>query len=188
MTLKLQTIIVSTRPGRVGPSVGRWFNDYANEQGQFQSTLIDVADFNLPVFDEPNHPAMQKYENEHTLNWSRTIQDADAYVFVIPEYNYCPPPSFVNAIDYLYKEWNYKPCGFVSYGGASGGIRSAQIAKQLVTTVRMMPMVEGVMVQMPWEHINDDKQFTALDLHTSSATAMLDEMNKWASALKPMRG
>ncbi|GGY74959.1 NADPH-dependent FMN reductase [Marinobacter zhanjiangensis] len=187
MSLKLQTIICSTRPGRVGPSVGRWFNEFANKQGKFESTLVDVADFNLPVFDEPNHPAMQKYENEHTVKWSETVAEADAYVFVIPEYNYCPPPSFFNAVDFLYKEWNYKPCGFVSYGGASGGIRSAQIAKQLVTTVRMMPMVEGVMVQMPWDHFDEEKQFQALDLHTDSASSMLDEMKKWATALKTMR-
>ncbi|MFC4258175.1 NADPH-dependent FMN reductase [Marinobacter lacisalsi] len=187
MSLKLQTIICSTRPGRVGPSLGQWFNDFANKQGQFESSLVDVADFNLPVFDEPNHPAMQKYEHEHTRQWSRTVAEADAYVFVIPEYNFCPPPSFVNAIDYLYKEWNYKPCGFVSYGGASGGIRSAQMAKQQVTTVRMMPMVEGVMVQMAWDHLDDNKRFQALDLHTDSATSMLDEMKKWATALKTMR-
>jgi NAD(P)H-dependent FMN reductase len=187
MSLKLQTIICSTRPGRVGPAVGRWFNEFANQQGQFETTLVDVADFNLPVFDEPNHPAMQEYEHEHTLNWSKTVAQADAYVFVIPEYNYCPPPSFFNAVNYLYREWNYKPCAFVSYGGASGGIRSAQVAKQLVTTVRMMPMVEGVMVQMPWEHFDDEKQFQALDLHTDSASSMLDEMKKWATALKTMR-
>ena len=109
-------------------------------------------------------------------------------MFVIPEYNFCPPPSFVNAVDYLYKEWNYKPCGFVSYGGASGGIRSAQVAKQQVTTVRMMPMVEGVMVQMAWDHLDDNQRFQALDLHTDSASSMLDEMKKWATALKTMRG
>ena len=99
MTLKLQTIICSTRPGRIGPPIGQWFNVYANEQCQFESTLVDLADYNLPVFDEPNHPAMQKYEHEHTLKWSETISKADAYVFVIPEYNFFPPPSFVNAIE-----------------------------------------------------------------------------------------
>ena len=187
MSLKLQTIICSTRPGRKGPSVAEWFSNHANEQGSFESELVDLADFNLPVFDEPNHPRMQKYEHAHTKAWSESVARADAYVFVIPEYNFCPPPSFVNALNYLYSEWNYKPCGFVSYGGVSGGLRSAQNAKQLVTTLKMMPMVEGVMVQMPWEHMDDAGKFQPAQPHSESATVMLEEMAKWAQAPKAMR-
>ena len=187
MSLKLQTIICSTRPGRVGPSIGRWFDQHASEQGGFQSELVDLADFNLPVFDEPNHPRMQKYEHDHTKAWSASVASADAYVFVIPEYNFCPPPAFVNALNYVYNEWNYKPCGFVSYGGVSGGLRSAQNAKQMVTTLKMMPMVESVMIQMPWEQLDDDRNFIPADPHTASASAMLEEMHKWAQALRTMR-
>ena len=112
---------------------------------------------------------------------------ADAYIFVIPEYNYCPPPSFINALNFLYNEWNYKPCGFVSYGGVSGGLRSAQIAKQLVTTLKMMPMSDGVMVQMPWEHLDEHKRFKAAEHHQGSGKVLLDELAKWAVALKTMR-
>lgn len=187
MPLKLNTIICSTRPGRIGPSIAGWFNGFANQQGQFESTLVDLAEFNLPVYDEPNHPRMQKYEHYHTKAWSASVDNADAFVFVIPEYNFCPPPSFMNALNYLYNEWNYKPCGFVSYGGVSGGLRSAQLAKQLVTTVKMMPMAESVMVQMPWERLNDNKQFQAAEPHESSGKAMLDEMAKWAAALRDLR-
>ncbi|KFZ30915.1 NADPH-dependent FMN reductase [Pseudidiomarina salinarum] len=187
MSLKLQTIICSTRPGRIGPSIAQWFNAFASEQGSFDSELVDLADFNLPVYDEPNHPAMQQYAHEHTKAWSASVAQADAYVFVIPEYNFSPPPSLVNALNYLYKEWNYKPCGFVSYGGVSGGLRSAQSAKQLITTLKMMPMVEGVMVQMPWELLDEQKNFVAADVHELSGNAMLEEMAKWAQALKAMR-
>lgn len=187
MSLKLQTIICSTRPGRIGPSVGEWFYQVAGTHGAFDSELVDLASFNLPIYDEPNHPRTQKYEHDHTRAWSESVASADAYVFVMPEYNFNPPPSFVNAINYVYNEWNYKPCGFVSYGGVSGGLRSAQAAKHLVTTVKMMPMVESVMVQMPWEKLADDGSFTAADMHTSSANTMLEEMAKWARALKAMR-
>ncbi|PSF14188.1 NADPH-dependent FMN reductase [Marinobacter shengliensis] len=187
MPLKLQTIICSTRPGRVGPSIAEWFNGFANEQGSFSSELVDLAEFNLPVYDEPNHPRQQKYQHDHTKAWSESVAKADAYVFVIPEYNFCPPPSFMNAINYVYNEWNYKPCAFVSYGGVSGGLRSAQMSKQLVTTVKMMPMVESVMVQMPWELLDDNRRFQPADHHTSSGGSMLAELAKWADALKAMR-
>ena len=187
MALKLQTIICSTRPGRIGPSFGQWFHEFAYSQGAFESELVDLADFNLPVYDEPKHPSLQDYAHEHTKAWSAKVAKADAYVFVIPEYNYCPPASFVNALDYLYKEWNYKPCGFVSYGGASGGIRSAQVAKQLVSTLKMVPIPEGVMIQMAWNLLNESKQFQAQEHHTGSSETMLKELAKWAEALKAMR-
>ncbi|MHA7925499.1 MAG: NADPH-dependent FMN reductase [Marinobacter sp.] len=185
--MKLQTITCSTRPGRVGPSISNWFNELANQQGEFESELVDLADFNLPVYDEPNHPRLEKYEHEHTKAWSRSVVSADAYVFVIPEYNFCPPPSFINAVNYVYNEWNYKPCGFVSYGGVSGGLRSAQQAKQLVTTVKMMPMVESVMIQMPWESLDSQRHFKPSEHHTNSAMAMLAELARWAGALRVMR-
>lgn len=187
MALKLQTIICSTRPGRVGPSVANWFHNFANANGLFESSLVDLMEFRLPVYDEPNHPRMQKYEHDHTKAWSKSVSAADAYVFVLPEYNYCPPSSFTNALDYVYNEWNYKPCGFVSYGGISGGLRSAQLAKQLVTTLKMMPMMEGVMVQMPWNSLDEDKAFVPNEHHETSGQAMLEELEKWARALRTIR-
>lgn len=187
MDLLLHTIIISTRPGRVGPSVASWFHDFATQQGKFRTKLIDLMDFHLPIYDEPHHPRFHKYEKEHTKRWSASVAEADAYVFVTPEFNYCPPPSFVNALNYLYREWNYKPCGFVSYGGVSGGMRAVQMEKQLVTTLKMMPMVEGVAAPMVTKLLDEHKNFRSNELIDSSAVAMLDELYRWAHALKPMR-
>src|SRR5690606_23041194 len=116
-----------------------------------------------------------------------SVAAADAYVFVTPEYNYGPPPSFVNALNYVYKEWNYKPCGFVSYGGVSGGMRAVQLEKQLVTTLKMMPMVEGVAVPMVAQQLDEAGNFRSNELIDDSAQTMLDELFKWATALQPMR-
>ena len=135
MALKLHTIIASTRPGRVGLHVGKWFHEYALKHGGFDATLVDLADFDLPVYDEPHHPRLQKYEREHTKRWAESVRSADAFVFVTPEYNYSPSPSLVNALDYVYLEWNYKPAGFVSYGGVSGGLRAVQVVKLQATAL-----------------------------------------------------
>jgi NAD(P)H-dependent FMN reductase len=48
------------------------------------------------------------------------------------------------AIDYLHHEWGYKPVGFVSYGGVAAGTRAVQQLKQVVTTLRMLPVFESV--------------------------------------------
>jgi len=110
----LQIIIASTRPGRVGPSVAAWFHDRAVKAGDFEVELIDLAEVNLPMFDEPKHPRFGEYVHQHTKDWSATIARADAYVFVIPEYNYGYNAAIKNAIDYLNREWQYKPLGFVT--------------------------------------------------------------------------
>ncbi|HEU4858124.1 MAG TPA: NAD(P)H-dependent oxidoreductase [Rhodanobacteraceae bacterium] len=188
MPLKLHVIICSTRPGRVGPSVARWFLDFARGHGKFDARMVDLAEVDLPMYDEPVHPAKAQYEHEHTRRWSKLVAAADAYVFVTPEYNYSPPPTFVNAVDYVYREWNYKPCGFVSYGGVSGGLRATQMERLHVTTLKMMPMPESVMVPMVANQVDAETgQFTANRYNESAATTMLDELWRWAGALKPMR-
>ena len=187
MALRLHTIICSTRPTRVGPAVARWFHERAIAHGRFEAHLIDLADFALPVFDEPRHPRLQQYEHEHTRAWAASVAAADAYVFVTPEYNHGPPPSLINALDYVYREWNEKPCGFVSYGGASGGVRAVQAAKLTVTTLKMMPMVEAVSVPMVSQHLDDKGRFTVPEPLPEAARLLLDALHRWAAALKPMR-
>ena len=76
--LRLHTIICSTRPGRVGPTVARWFHAFALDHGRFEAVLVDLADFNLPVFDEPYHPSLRKYQHVHTKRWSASVSAADA--------------------------------------------------------------------------------------------------------------
>ena len=142
--MHLQIVIVSTREQRQGPAVARWFHTQAERHAGFDLELVDLADVNLPLLDEPHHPRLANYMHEHTKRWSAIVSRADAFVFVTPEYNYGSPPSLVNALDYLLREWAYKPVGFVSYGGISGGTRSVQMTKQIVTSLRMMPMVEAV--------------------------------------------
>lgn len=183
----LHVVIVSTRPGRVGPAVARWFADFAHQHGKFDARLVDLADFNLPVYDEPRHPVLQQYEHAHTKAWATSVSAADAFVFVTPEYNYGPSPAFVNALNYVYREWNYKACGFVSYGGVSGGLRSVQQAKPLVTTLKMMPMVEGVAVPMVGQQLDAAGTFASNELIDRSAVQMLDELRQWTDALAALR-
>lgn len=185
--LTLKVITVSTRPGRVGPAVTEWFRGFAEQNGAFEVEVIDLAELDLPIFDEPHHPMLKQYEKDHTKAWSKAISSADAFAFVTPEYNYFTPPSLVNALDYLSKEWNYKPAGLVSYGGISAGLRAAQAVKPLLTSLKIVPLPEGVAIPFVAEHLNEDKTvFKANEVHEESATRMLDELQKWATALQPL--
>jgi NAD(P)H-dependent FMN reductase len=183
----LKVITASTRPGRKGPALSSWILEEAKKHAEFKIEHLDLAEINLPFLDEPNHPRMQKYEKDHTKNWSARITEADAFIFVIPEYNFGYPATIKNALDFLYNEWNYKPVAFVSYGGISGGTRSVQALKQVVTAVKMMPVVEAVNVPFFTKHINDQGIFVADEPIQKSAESMIADLLKWTVALKPMR-
>src|SRR4051794_26105485 len=105
----LEIIIGATRPNRAGKPVADWFADRAREHGAFDVEVTDLAELALPFFDEPRHPRMREYEHDHTREWSSTIDAADAFVFVTPEYNHGPPATLKNAIDFLHHEWRHKP-------------------------------------------------------------------------------
>ena len=111
---------------------------------------------------------------------------ADAFTFVTPEYNFGMPPTLLNAIDFVYTEWNYKPASFVSYGGVSGGLRATQMAKVPLTSVKVMPIVEQVAIPFVSKQIAGGT-FTPTDAQHKAAADMLDELHRWAAALKPMR-
>ncbi len=185
--LTLLVVVASTRPGRVGASVGRWITSAAERHGAFRVTVGDLAAVNLPLLDEPAHPRLHQYTHDHTKTWSGLVSAADAFVFVAPEYNYFAPATLVNAIDYLYHEWHYKPAAFVSYGGASGGVRSVQAIKPLLTSVSVMPLSTAVAIPFVSQHLNDARDFAATEQHEQAATAMLDELRRWAAALVSMR-
>ncbi|MFZ0079625.1 MAG: NAD(P)H-dependent oxidoreductase, partial [Trebonia sp.] len=140
----LRIIIGSTRPGRVGPAVADWTAERAREHGGFDVQVTDLAEVNLPILDEPNHPRLHQYVHQHTKDWSTLVEDSDAFVFVTPEYNYGFNAALKNAIDYLHGEWQHKPAGIVSYGGVAAGTRAAQMLKQVLTALKMMPMMEAV--------------------------------------------
>lgn len=184
---KLIVLVASTRPGRIGSTIGKWFAEYAKAHAGFDIELVELADMNLPVFDEPQHPAAQQYEHEHTKAWSRKVASADAFVFVTPEYNFSTPASLLNALTYLVKEWAYKAVGFVSYGGVSGGLRSVQMTKQVVTTFKMFPLYEAVVIPNVFGFLNDEGVFGPQQIHEESAKAMLDELKRVDGALSTLR-
>ena len=138
--LKIAIILGSTRPGRNGEAVSRWIHDIAKKRTDADFELVDIKDYNLPLLDEPVPPSMGQYTKEHTKTWSAKVDSFDAYVFVTPEYNHSIPGALKNAIDFLFKEWNDKVAGFVSYGSA-GGVRSVEhlrlvMAELKIATVR----------------------------------------------------
>jgi NAD(P)H-dependent FMN reductase len=185
---RLMIIIASTRPGRVGLPVGQWFDARARAHGSFENVeLVDLLELDLPFMDEPNHPRLGRYTQQHTKDWSAQVQAADAFVFVTPEYNYGLTAPLKNAIDFLHREWLYKPVGFVSYGGVAAGTRAVQMLKQVVSTLKMTPLFEAVSIPFVAQFIDDEGEVQANEVMEQAADAMLVELLRVGEALRPLR-
>jgi len=183
----LQIIVASTRPGRKGPIMAEWLKNYALEDGRFEVELIDIVDVNLPLFDEPNHPHQHDYVHEHTKRWSEIATRGDAYIFVTPEYDYTPSSSFINAVTYLSREWQYKGVSFLGYGGVSGGARAIEVARNMMVAVRGVPIPESINIPNYFEHFDESGQFHSNSLIDQSAKTVLGELYKIEHGLKVIR-
>ena len=182
----LRIIIASTRPGRVGLPVGTWFADVARAHGGFDVEVTDLAELNLPFMDEPKHPRFREYTHAHTRAWSETVDASDAFVFVMPEYNFGINAPLKNAIDFLHHEWHDKPVGFVSYGGIAAGTRAVQMTKQIVSALKMLPVYEAVYIPFVAGRIEDGR-FNPADVTRDAATALLDELVRVEAGMHTLR-
>ncbi len=186
--LRILVLTCSTRPGALGPAVGGWLTDtLAPVAKELDVDLVPVAigDLDLPFLDEEEHPSTGVHRHEHTRWWSRIVAEADGFVFVTPEYNYGMPATLKNALDYLGPEWAWKPAGFVSYGHTSAGTRAVQHAKQVVTTLRLVPLGSTVAIRIA-DAMRDDR-FAPDPRHAEAAEGLLGELVRVAHALTPMR-
>ncbi len=182
----LRIIIASTRPGRAGLPVANWFVPVARAHGGFDVEVTDLAELALPFMDEPKHPRFRDYTHEHTRAWSAIVEASDAFVFVMPEYNFGINAPLKNAIDYLHSEWQDKPVGFVSYGGISAGTRAVQMTKQIVSSVKMLPVYDAVYIPFVAGQIAEGR-FTPSEATAQAATALLDELVRVEAVLRPLR-
>ncbi|KAK9245908.1 flavoprotein-like protein [Lipomyces tetrasporus] len=141
---KVAIVISSTRTPRVGDKVAQFVQAVLAEHdtsGNPTLSLVDVADYKLPVYDEPVLPTMvpakAQFSHEHSKAWSAAMLEFSGYIFVTPEYNSGIPGSTKNAIDYLYHEVQGKPALIVSYG-IYGGLVASDALKQTLEGMKLL--------------------------------------------------
>ena len=184
--LKIGIILGSTRPGRVGEGVAKWVCEVAQKRSDAKFELVDIKDLNLPLLDEPIPSSMGQYSKPHTKVWASKIDSFDAFVFVTPEYNHGIPGALKNAIDFLYREWNNKAAGFVSYGGAGGG-RAVEQLRLVLAEVQMATVRNQVLLSLHTDFENYSI-FKPAPQHEKAVNAVLDQVIAWGGALKSLRG
>lgn len=186
--LKIKVILGSTRPNRFSEKPGAWIFEEVKKLEGVGAELLDLRDWPLPMFDQPQSPSMVKdgnYGNEQVTAWAQKIGEADAYVMVSPEYNHGTSGVLKNALDSVYAEWNNKAVGFVSYGSV-GGARAVEQLRLIAIELQMAPVRSAVHIpgSIVWgSGWNADAETSMKD----SADTMLGQLTHWGRALKSAR-
>ncbi len=185
MNQKIAIIIGSTRPGRAGESIAKWYLDQVKDIDDIKFEIVDLVKVNLPLLDEAIPASQVNYQNDHTKKWAETISSFDAFVWVTPEYNHAAPASLLNAISYVNKEWNRKPLALVSYG-SMGGVRAAEHLRQVAGELQMVDIRPTVMIRDPWVAF-DEKGDMRPELVVGSPISQIEDLLWWSKLLKTAR-
>lgn len=180
---RIAIIIGSTRPGRKAPTIAHWVHRHAAARTDATYEIVDLAEIDLPRYNEAVPPIAGRYQHAHTQRWAAQIASYDGFVFVTPEYNRSVPAALKDAIDYLYAEWNNTAAGFVSYG-VLGGIRAVEHLRHIAGELKIADVRTQVALNLA---AITDTAVTASDQPNTQLTTMLDQVVAWANALQPLR-
>ncbi|MCO1340024.1 NADPH-dependent FMN reductase [Kocuria polaris] len=182
---RIAVLTGSTRPGRLNPQVAEWtLTEARKARPDIEFELVDIADYALPLLDEPYPASKSKYQHEHTKVWSAKIGSFDGFVFVTAEYNHAPSPALMNAIDYLFAEWGDKAAGIVSYGGAKGA-RAVEVLRGTLSAVGVAHVQKTVMFALGADFV--DGTFAPSDRAAGALASMLEQVVAWTHALETVR-
>jgi NAD(P)H-dependent FMN reductase len=182
---KIAVVLGSTRPGRVGKAVADWVYARAVERTDASFEFLDVADFGLPLLDEPLPPSRGQHEHAHTVAWAEAVARYDGFIFVTGEYNHSNPASLKNAQDLQYADWNNKAAAFVSYRSA-GGIRAVEHLRQVAGELQMADVRAQVALPFATEFENY-RTFAPSEKAEKALGILFGQVIAWADALKVLR-
>lgn len=192
--MKLAVILGSTREGRVTERMAKWIAASAAATPDVMVDLIDLRDFPMPFFNEPKSP---RYNSDRHIDptaqkWLTRIIDADAYIFVTPEYNHSIPGVLKNAIDYITWEMVHKPATVASHGTV-GGARATLMLKEILSESRAAIIPTQLAIPHVSELLDAEGNPVAAEQEAEYGIGarlgnMLDELKWYSDALAAARG
>ena len=185
---KVGIIIGSTRPGRFGDKPAQWIAERARAADAFDVEVLDLRDFDLPLFEEKMSPAWGPSQSEAARAWQAKIDSLDGFIVLAAEYNRGPTGALKNALDYAYNEWNRKPVAFVGYGGV-GGARAVEQLRLISIELQMAPIRTAVHILLPdfMAVMQGEKQLAEIEHLNKGADDMLAQFNWWLQTLTAAR-
>ena len=183
--IKIAIIVGSTRPGRKADTVATWVHEHTAGRTDVVYEVVDLKEFDLPLLDEEVPPSLGTYSQPHTKKWAAVVAGYDGFIFVTPEYNHGPSGALKNALDYLYKEWNNKSAGFVSYGSA-GGARAVEHLRLVMAELQIADVRAQVMLSLATDFENYTV-FKPGPQHARALNTLFTQVETWARALQTLR-
>ncbi len=159
---KIGVIISSTRPTRFGDKPAQWILDHAKAHG-IDAELLDLRDYNLPLFDAPASDLWMPTPNAEAARWQAKLNEFDGFIIVVAEYNRSITGALKNALDWAYKPFIKKAVAFVGYGSV-GGARAVEHLRNIMVELQAVPVRHAVhiggsdfvpvmMGQKTWEEV-----------------------------------
>ena len=182
---KIAIVTGSIRPGRQSLNVANWVKSIADRRGDAEFEVVDIADANLPVWDQATPPSWGPAESAEGQAWSAKMAGFDGYVFVVSEYNHSITGALKNALDYLAPEVNDKAAGFVSYGSA-GGARAVEHLRGILSEMQVAHVRNAVAMSL-FTDFENFSVFTPTEPSAASVEPMLDQLLVWTKAMESVR-
>jgi NAD(P)H-dependent FMN reductase len=183
--MHIQVILGSVREGRRAKPVGDWVYQQATTRQDCSVELVDLKEWNLPLFGLAKPPIIGDYEDPLQQRWADKVAQADGYLFVAPEYNHGYSPALKNALDYLYGEWTHKPASFVTYGGVAGA-RGVEQLRLVLVELRMAPLRDALHITNVHAKLKDGV-FVGDEKDAAQLNVVLDDLLWWGRALSSAR-
>jgi NAD(P)H-dependent FMN reductase len=177
--MNIGIILGSTRQGRVSPQVGEWVKGIADQRGNVNYEIVDIADFELPFLGttDGSEPGIAA--------WNEKLASLDGFVFIVQEYNHSITGALKNALDFAREAWNNKAAGIVSYG-STGGARAAEHLRGICGELKIADVRTHPTLSL-FTDFENGTEFKPQALHIDNVNAMLDEVEAWSGALKTLR-
>lgn len=183
---RIAIITGSTRSNRVNPQVAQYIHEIARQRPDVEYEILDIADFDLPLYDEPVPAVMSSdYRTPQAHRWSQAVAGFDGYVFIVAEYNRGVTAALKNAIDYLYGEWVDKAAALVTYG-SSGGTSAGRALREILSTLQVATVTQQPVFNL-FTDFENMSVFAPSPVHHNSVAGMLDQVEKWSQALTGTR-
>ncbi|MFH3663675.1 NAD(P)H-dependent oxidoreductase, partial [Acinetobacter baumannii] len=83
-------VVGSVREGRTAIKIANWVESTIPTLGlkDFQTEVVDLKEWDLPLFSGSHPPATGIYDQPKQQEWANKIAQADAFIFISPEYNH----------------------------------------------------------------------------------------------------
>ena len=179
---KLNTILIlaTARENSKSEKVAHFLNKELDKRDDLKVELVKVSDFPITFTNS------SKSEKERLI-WKEKVNNSDALIIVLPEYNRGYPGELKLLLDSAYVEYKNKPVSLVGVSsGIVGGARAVENLKPVLTELNMVVCRNAIYFSQIGE-VFDDENNLKDEKYLKALSLMADELSWYGKVLKEGR-